>query len=325
MVRRARHARPSRFARVLRAAAAVLLGAATLASASASASLPTVRVEVPMTPLILSAPETSAPTPRARTPSRKPRSSFGKTQRKRLAQALDRYLKTRSGSVTVAVTDLAADRAAFAYNTRLRPVTASTVKVDIVIALLLRAQREHRALTATERALAERAIKYSDNAATTELWHRIGSGSGLAAVHKKLGLRHTRPGPGDYWGSTVTSATDRLRVLAALSPGRSPLGARNRKYLLSLMMNVTPTQAWGISAAAGRGDRVALKNGWLPREADGGRWTINSIGRVRGGGHDLLIAVLSSRNASMSDGVTTVQHVAELVAAALEGTSAQDG
>ncbi|MEU6035276.1 serine hydrolase [Actinomadura sp. NPDC047616] len=322
MVRRAEHARPFRVARVLRAGAAVLVGAATLASSSAS--LPAVHVQVPLTPLIVSAPETAAPPPRSETPSREPRPSFGKAERKRLSRALDRYLKGRSGSVTVAVTDLAADRAAFAYNPKLRPVTASTVKVDIVIALLLRAQRRHRALTGTERALAERAIRFSDNAATTELWHLIGGGAGLAAANRRLGMRHTRPGPGDFWGSTVTSAADQLRVLAALSPGRGPLTARNRKYVLDLMADVTPTQAWGVSAAAGRGDRVALKNGWLPRKADAGRWTINSIGRVRGGGHDLLIAVLSSGNASMSEGVTTVEHVAELVTASVEGSSSAD-
>jgi hypothetical protein len=44
-----------------------------------------------------------------------------------------------------------------------------------------------------------------------------------------------------------------------------------------------------------------------------GTWVINSIGRIRGDGHDLLIAVLSDHNATMTAGVTKVEHVTRLV------------
>jgi hypothetical protein len=62
---------------------------------------------------------------------------------------------------------------------------------------------------------------------------------------------------------------------------------------------------------------VALKNGWLPRERDGGRWTVNSIGRVRDRGHTYLIAVISHRHGSMGAGVKAVERVSELVTKAL--------
>jgi hypothetical protein len=84
------------------------------------------------------------------------------------------------------------------------------------------------------------------------------------------------------------------------------------------MSQVERGQRWGVSAAAGDSDKIALKNGWLPRAADGGTWTINSIGRVRGDDHDYLIAVISQGHPSMDAGVETVEHVTHLVGRALD-------
>ncbi|MFI7132608.1 serine hydrolase [Nonomuraea sp. NPDC050153] len=207
----------------------------------------------------------------------------------------------------------------YTYNRGLRTATASIVKVDIVVALLLMAQRRHRGLTGWERRSAARAVKVSDNAAASALWSAIGGASGLATAHRKLGLRDTTPGPGGAWGSTTTTAADQVRLLTALTSPKSPLSARNRRYVLGLMSDVTPEQSWGVSAAGRKG--MALKNGWLPRPRDGGRWTVNSIGRVRDRhGHTYLIAVISHRHRSMSAGVKTVEQVAKLVTQALTKT-----
>ncbi|MEW2357936.1 serine hydrolase [Spirillospora sp. NPDC029432] len=240
-------------------------------------------------------------------------------RRERLARSLDRYLEDRQGRLSVAVRDLESGLA-FSYEPRLRTATASIVKVEIVMALLLQAQREDRSLTAAERSLAERAITVSDNDAATALWHAIGGGPGLAKAGRRLGLEDTEPGPGTAWGATTTSAADQVRLLAALASGGGPLTGRNRRYVLDLMGEVAPEQAWGVSAAAAGGAAVALKNGWLPREVDGGAWTVNSVGRVRAGGRDLLIAVVSDRHPSMAAGVAAVEHAAAAVAAALSDT-----
>ena len=70
------------------------------------------------------------------------------------------------------------------------------MKVDILIALLLKAQHEHRHLTASEKALATQMIEFSDNEAANALWYAAGASAGLAAANKKLRLRSTSPGPG---------------------------------------------------------------------------------------------------------------------------------
>jgi beta-lactamase class A len=238
-------------------------------------------------------------------------------RRERLTRSLDRYLRDRSGQLSLSIRDLSTGFA-FTYRPKTRTVTASIVKVDIMVALLLRAQREHRHLTASEQALARQMIQVSDNNAANSLWYAAGGSAGVAATNQRLRLRGTTPGPGGVWGATTTSAADQVRILRALTSTRSPLTANSRRYILDLMSHVTPEQAWGVSAAAtDDDDPVALKNGWLPRPADGGRWTINSIGRVRCDGHDYLIAVLSKLNPSMGAGVETVEHATRLATAAL--------
>ncbi|MBW8484225.1 serine hydrolase [Actinomadura parmotrematis] len=179
---------------------------------------------------------------------------------------------------------------------------ASIVKVNIVAALL----RRGHPLTAEERTLCAAAIRTSDNDATTALWTRLGGAPGLAAANRALGLRSTVPHPA--WGRTLTTAADQIRLL-------DPLTRPGNAFLLDLMADVHPDQAWGVSAVARPGESVALKNGWTPRDADAGAWTVHSIGRLTGPDRDLLIAVLSGGHPSLPDGITAVERAAARAAA----------
>ena len=55
-----------------------------------------------------------------------------------------------------------------------------------------------------------------------------------------------------------------------------------------------------------------MKNGWLPRSTEGGRWIINTVGRVTGDGTDVSIAVLSHNHGSMAGGIKVVEKAAKL-------------
>ncbi|GGW77328.1 hypothetical protein GCM10010503_64030 [Streptomyces lucensis JCM 4490] len=194
--------------------------------------------------------------------------------------------------------------------------TASIVKVDILAALLLKAQDEGRQLTSQERGRAEPMIRRSDNAAANALWREIGEAPGLAAANKRLGLTSTSGGPGAKWGLTRTTASDQIRLLRAVfgtgakrSPGAGALGAKSRAYVRTLMSRVAPEQAWGVTAVSGPGARQALKNGWLQRDTTG-LWDVNSVGQVTVKGHRYLVAVLSNGSASMSDGISLVERTA---------------
>ncbi|WP_327590409.1 class A beta-lactamase-related serine hydrolase [Nonomuraea sp. NBC_00507] len=286
----------------------VVAALAPLILLTSSAPLPD---PVPLISVPVAMLTTPAPAPAAEQKP-KPSSSYKK--------ALTRSLRDLPGRFAVTAHDLSTGRS-YSYNRGLRTATASIVKVDIVMALLLRAQRQRRGLSTWERRAAARAIKVSDNTAASALWSAIGGASGLAAANKKFGLRDTRPGPGGAWGATTTSAADQVRLLTALTSPKSPLSAKNRRYVLGLMADVAAEQAWGVSASGREGTDVALKNGWLPRPRHGGLWTVNSIGRVRDRGHTYLLAVISERHGSMGAGVKTVERVSRLVTKAMSRTA----
>ncbi|KOV86546.1 MULTISPECIES: serine hydrolase [unclassified Streptomyces] len=186
--------------------------------------------------------------------------------------------------------------------------TASIVKVDILAALLLRAQDAGRRLTARERAYATTMIENSDNASATALWHTIGRAAGLDAANERFGLTRTSGGDGELWGLTQTTAADQLVLLQQVFGAESKLSAASRAYLQGLMKSVESDQRWGVSAAA-EGNSWALKNGWLPRSATG-LWDVNSIGRVTVDGTDYLVAVLSDGTASRTRGIALVEAAA---------------
>lgn len=241
--------------------------------------------------------------------------------RRRLTRAVERALRgTGRARLSVSACDLTTG-AGYSYGTARRFVTASIVKVDILAALLLRLGRQGRSLDGPQREQAARMIIDSDNDAASALWAQIGGAAGLSEANEALGLRETTA-TGAGWGLTGTSARDQIRLLRALAGPGGPLAASDRELIWEFMGAVNAGQRWGVGAAAGSAGRVALKNGWLPRSADGGLWVINSIGRIRDG-HDYLIAVLSDRNATKEAGIALVERVAVTVMDALRQTASR--
>ncbi|MFJ3657317.1 serine hydrolase [Streptomyces nigra] len=201
--------------------------------------------------------------------------------------------------------------------------TASVVKVDILAALLLRAQDEGRRLTPTERADAAAMIEHSDNASASRLWRAIGAAAGLDAANERFGLTDTEGGDGMLWGLTRTTAADRLRLLRQVFGEESELEAASRAYVRTLMGRIAQGQHWGVSAAAD-GSGWALKNGWLPRTATG-LWDVNSVGRVTSQGRELLVAVLSDGHTTQARGISVVEAAAVAAVSVFSGDDASSG
>ena len=223
-----------------------------------------------------------------------------------LADAMESVTVPKGAEVSVAVLDLESGESA-SYGERSFD-TASIVKVDVLATLLLQAQDDGRALTATEKTYATAMIENSDNASTSALWEIIGRADGLAAANERLGLTATEGGDGMLWGLTQTTATDQLTLLKQVFGEDSELSEASRSYVQGLMGQIAADQQWGVSAVAD-GSAWALKNGWLPRSTTG-LWDINSIGRVTVDGRDCLVAVLSDGNATKADGVSLVEATA---------------
>jgi hypothetical protein len=232
--------------------------------------------------------------------------------RQALDHALERHLRHRPGRTALSVYDRTTG-ARYAFGERRPFVLASVAKVDILLALLLRARR----LSAHERDLASRMIRHSDNDCAHELYTTVGGRDGLTRALRRVGVDHTRPGLS--WGLTLSRPSDQVKVLEQLTDPEGPVPAAHRRYALELMSSVEPAQAWGVSAAGGE---VALKNGWLPVQAHDGLWTVNSVGRVVVDGHELLIAVLSERSPLMETGIATVEQAARLAVRTLVSRTA---
>ncbi|MDP9865249.1 MULTISPECIES: serine hydrolase [Streptosporangium] len=218
------------------------------------------------------------------------------------------------------VRDLATGRT-YRYHRGLRLPTASTSKINILMALLLRTP--WRRLTERTRDDAERMIRFSDNAAADRLYEHIGLETGLGRANRKFGLRRTYTPAGRClglycWGITQTTAGDQVRLIRALAGGRGPLPEEDRARVLRLMGHVIPEQRWGISAAACEGGHVSLKNGWL-RHGSNGRWAVTSAGLIREPGHDYTVAVLTEDSGSMGSGIARVEGTVTRILAAFRG------
>ncbi|WYB40499.1 hypothetical protein WJ438_32460 [Streptomyces sp. GD-15H] len=203
-------------------------------------------------------------------------------------------------------------------------VTASIVKVDILAALLLAAQDAGRGLTGEERAYAAAMIERSDNDSASALWRSIGRAAGLDAANARLGLARTAGGDGIRWGLTRTTVADQLLLLRQVfgAGADSELTGASRAYVRGLMEGVVADQAWGVPVVADElltdGSSWAVKNGWVPRDATG-LWVVNSVGRVTVDGRDLLMAVLSDGNATMTQGVALVEAAARAAVSVFVG------
>jgi hypothetical protein len=122
-------------------------------------------------------------------------------------------------------------------------------------------------------------------------------------------MTSTVPATDGVWGSTQTTALDRLAMIRTVIQPNALLTNASRAYILSLMENITPSQDWGATGGVPPGVTVALKNGFAMSTG----WQINTTGWVDGDGRDYVIAVLTNGNASEQYGIDTVNGVSALV------------
>jgi hypothetical protein len=177
-----------------------------------------------------------------------PKGPLPASERARLTRDLDAALGANAARFSLSVRDLPTG-ASFTYHPNVRVATASIIKVDFLIALLLKAQSQDRGLTTAEKNLAVPMIHGSSNEAATAIFTEIGGYGGLTSANRRLGLTDTNAGTSG-WGTTSTSARDQIRVLTALTSSPSPLTAASRRYVLDLMEHVASDENWGVSAAS---------------------------------------------------------------------------
>ena len=228
--------------------------------------------------------------------------------------AMRAYLRGRHGDITAALYDLVNHRL-YLYRPGITEQTASIVKVDILATLLHEEQATSTPLDADDESLATGMIEESDNDDATDLWNEVGGPSAIARFDSLAGLTDTAPNTEGYWGETMTTALDQIRLLEHVVLPNGLLDAASRAYEVGLMENVIPYDRWGVCAGPPAGVTVALKNGWVP--IVGGNWQINSIGYVNGEGRSYLVSVLTNENPTEGYGIATIGGMSRIIWARL--------
>ncbi|MDH6116005.1 hypothetical protein ABH930_002132 [Kitasatospora sp. GAS204A] len=196
--------------------------------------------------------------------------------------------------------------------------SASVIKVTIMGAVLRRAEDEHRYLTDWEDSNLQQMIEASDNTAATNLWQSLGMPR-LQAFVNQVGMNDTQLGAGGYWGLSQITAADELKMLNVFSGTPSVITAAAQAYGLTLMNQVDADERWGTPFGAPASISVHVKNGWLPRATHG--WRVHSLGIFTGPGKEYRMAVLTEDNTTESDGIDTIQAIAQAVHRDLNGAS----
>ena len=240
-------------------------------------------------------------------------SAAGIDSRAALAAALDRYAATRVGTIGLAVRD---NRDGQNFFWRPRTLQSySTIKVLILVATLKRAQDRGVRLTSTQKSLASRMIRSSDNAATDTLLAQIGV-STCQRVAGQLGMTRTvvRGGSTGWWGHSTTTTRDLLRLMNSLVLG-TYLSPGRRAYVRDLMATVTSSQRWGLDDPLPDAVHVEQKNGWGPMSTG---YRLNCVGHVSGSGRSYQVAILSTSPNGFTYGKSTINRVSRIVFDALD-------
>jgi beta-lactamase class A len=203
----------------------------------------------------------------------------------------------------------------YSLNPGNRQNTASVFKVMVMAGTLLEAQLDGRQPSDWEMGQMHPMITESADPPVRALWNHFGGSPWFMLQGEIFGLSQTSitADSGTAWGATQTSARDQVDLLRQVLLGDyGPLDASYRQTALELMLSVTPSQTWGVTAGVPSGWAIAQKNGFAGS-------VINSVGWVDepGPGHGYVIAILTSENPDWDSGIALTERISRIVAQAL--------
>ncbi|HEX7353799.1 MAG TPA: serine hydrolase, partial [Mycobacteriales bacterium] len=220
--------------------------------------------------------------------------------------AVSHALAAVGGSVSVAVYDGVSGQT-WSANDRSGQVEASISKLQILGAWL-RAQQAGSAATPRVTANLHAMIAESSNTAADAIFAVVGR-AGLTAFTSALGVTVGADRQG-HFGLDTSSAADQVTIMRAFAYPNGVLTDASRAEADALLGAVEDGQHWGVSGGVPTGVAVDLKDGWLPLSSG---WVVNSVGHVSGAGHDYVVAILSSGNATEQAGIARLQAVSAAV------------
>ncbi|QIM20198.1 serine hydrolase [Phycicoccus sp. HDW14] len=184
-----------------------------------------------------------------------PVQAAGVDTRAQLTRALDAYMATRAGNAGLMVRD---NRTGgyFAWRPPSDRHTHSAIKVLVLVTTLKIMQDRGQDLTSTQKSLASRMIRSSDNDATDALVTQA-TLRRLRIVADQLGMRDTTVHGSTvfraptWWGHSTSSPRDLVQLMNHLVLG-TYLSSGRRAYARGLMASVTPSQTWGWATGCRR-------------------------------------------------------------------------
>jgi hypothetical protein len=209
--------------------------------------------------------------------------------------------------VTASIEDVR-DGCTYHLHPSMRITTASVIKAQVLGAVLLKAQSQHRGLDARERHDIHPMIRWSyNNPYVPDLYNDVGGVAGMDRFDHRMHARHTVNT--EEYGATVTTSNDRTHIVRRMLYGGGPIRAAYRAIAWRYMSDVTPTQRWGITAGMRRGWQVALKNGFYPMP--GREWRVGSTGFLRRphGKDGYAITVMTDEDRTQVAGIRLVEQV----------------
>ena len=210
-----------------------------------------------------------------------------------LSPAAVSFIKSRAATIGVSIYNNKTGRT-YVYNADWRVRTASIIKVGILSALLDRAQRGRRGLTAWEKSKSWSMITQSDNDATESLWWNLGPDNVMNYLRGRIGMARTAYDPDRprMWGFVISTPNDFVRLVSKIRY-RQLWSSALHDYALYLMRHVTASQAF-LRAGLPSGTWEAEKCGWSDSVSNA--WRVHSVGAVTADGNTYTIAIMT-RNA----------------------------
>jgi beta-lactamase class A len=231
----------------------------------------------------------------------------------RLSASLAAYLASLGSNAGVVVEDVTHQQT-YTYNSTSQFLTASSIKVPIMLTFFAQIESQGRGPTSNEMNLLTTMIENSNNNSASALFSEIGGASGISRFLQQIGVSGLIP-DNNAWGYSEITPQAMVDLLTRLQAG-TILTAPDRTTALSLMEQVETDQRWGAGDTAPSGATVAMKNGWVPGPDN--LWSVNSSGIIITGAETYIISVYTQEQQSLADGQAIVQRVCGDVAAVLK-------
>lgn len=230
-----------------------------------------------------------------------------------LSPTLASYLSNLGPNTGVVVYDVTRQRY-YGYNSSTSFLSASSMKVPIMLTFLDMLEQQDREPDNDEMNLLTTMIENSNNDSASALYFNSINGSqGITSYMQKIGIVGLNSDD-DAWGYSQITPQAMVNLLTLLHEGKI-LNSNHRALALNLMQNVETDQQVGVGDTLPTNANVALKDGWVT-DTDN-LWAVNSSGIVTVGNETYVVSTYTQEQSSLDSGQTIIRTICGNIASLL--------